>query len=61
MKRHAKQHQFEEAARYRNQLNSLNGLRKQIIFSDREFMDLSKDLGLAELMDLLRFENPHAE
>ncbi len=58
MKRHAKQHQFEEAARYRNQLNSLNGLRKQIIFSDREFMDLSKDLGLAELMDLLRFDKP---
>lgn len=58
MKRAAKAHNFEEATRYRNQLGSLNSLRKQIIFSDREFMDLSKDLGLAELMDLLQFEKP---
>lgn len=58
MKRAAKSHNFEDAARYRNQLSSLNSLRKQIIFSDREFMDLSKDLGLAELMDLLQFEKP---
>lgn len=58
MKRCAKAHEFEEAARYRNQLNSLNSLRKQIIFSDREFMDLSKDLGLAELMDLLQSDKP---
>jgi excinuclease ABC subunit C len=58
MKRSAKEHQFEEAVRYRNQLRSLNSLRKQIIFSDKEFMDLSKDMGLMELADLLGLEKP---
>lgn len=58
MKRAAKNQLFEDAARYRNQLGSLNSLRKQIIFSDREFMDLSKDLGLLELCDLLGLEKP---
>jgi excinuclease ABC subunit C len=58
MKRAAKEHRFEDAARFRNQLSSLNGLRKQIIFSDREFMDLSKDLGLAELTELLDLQKP---
>lgn len=58
MKKAAKEHQFEEAARYRNQLQSLSGLKKQIIFSDREFLDLSKDLGLSELCDILGLEKP---
>jgi excinuclease ABC subunit C len=44
---------FEEAAVARNQLFALKGLSKQIIFSDREFMDISKDKGLAGLTDLL--------
>ncbi|MCA9346974.1 excinuclease ABC subunit UvrC [Candidatus Saccharibacteria bacterium] len=56
MKRAAKSQAFEEAARLRNQLLNLRGLKKQIIFSDREFMDLSKDLGLQELSDLLGLE-----
>lgn len=54
----AKNQNFEDAARYRNQLISLNGLRKQIIFSDREFMDLSKDLGLYDLSQLLGLDKP---
>jgi excinuclease ABC subunit C len=58
MKLAAKEHRFEDAARFRNQLGSLNGLRKQIIFSDREFMDLSKDMGLAELSGLLDLAKP---
>jgi excinuclease ABC subunit C len=58
MKRSAKSQDYESAARYRNQLQSLNGLKKQIIFSDREFMDLSKDLGLVELAELLGMEQP---
>ena len=58
MKQAAKEHRFEDAARFRNQLGSLNGLRKQIIFSDREFMDLSKDMGLAELAELLGLTKP---
>jgi len=58
MKIAAKAQKYEEAARYRNQLRSLSGLRKQIIFSDREFMDLSKDLGLFDLSQLLNLEKP---
>lgn len=56
MKLAARELNYERAAHYRNQLSHLNGLKKQIIFSDREFMDLSKDLGLAELHELLGLE-----
>lgn len=53
MKRAAKAHEFERAAALRNKLNALHALHKQIVFSDREFMDLSKDAGLSELTHLL--------
>lgn len=53
MKRAAKDHQFEEAARLRNRLRDLKELQKQIVFGDREFMDISKDQGLAGLQTLL--------
>lgn len=45
--------QYEEAANARNQLFALKGLSRQIIFSDKEFMDISKDKGLAGLAELL--------
>ena len=53
MKRLAKEQQFEAAAKLRNQLLSLQRLNKQVIFSDKEFMDISKDHALSELVDLL--------
>lgn len=53
MKRLAKLSQFEEAARVRNQLFALQRLNKQVIFSDKEFQDISKDHALNELVDLL--------
>lgn len=53
MKQAAKAQDFEAAARYRNQLMALRGLRKQIVFGDREFMDISKDKGLTGLAELL--------
>ena len=53
MKAAAKNHQFEEAARLRNRLRDLKELQRQIVFGDREFMDLSKDQGLAGLKTLL--------
>lgn len=53
MKRAAKEQQFEEAARYRNRLTALQNLGRQVIFSDKEFMDISKDHALNELVDLL--------
>ncbi len=56
MKRRAKAQDFEGAAKARNQFFSLQRLNKQIIFSDKEFLDISKDHALAELVDLLGFE-----
>ena len=56
MKRAAKSHDFESATKYRNQLYALKGLNKQVIFSDKEFMDISKDHALNELVTLLNME-----
>lgn len=53
MKSAAAQQQYEEAARIRNRLISLQKLSKAVIFSDKEFMDISKDHALSELVDLL--------
>lgn len=49
----AKAQDFEAAAKTRNQLFLLQNLGKQVIFSDKEFMDISKDHALTELVDLL--------
>ncbi|MFO0971305.1 MAG: excinuclease ABC subunit UvrC [Candidatus Saccharimonadales bacterium] len=53
MKAFAKSSRFELAAERRNQLNDLRALQRQIIFSDKEFMDLSKDQALSGLQRLL--------
>ena len=53
MKQYAVEHKYEEAAMARNRLRELKQLGQQIIFSDREFMDASKDQGLAGLQLLL--------
>jgi excinuclease ABC subunit C len=53
MKRAAKAQDFETAAKLRNRLLWLRGLDKQVIFSDKEFMDISKDHALHELVSLL--------
>lgn len=53
MKKFAKNSQFEEAARLRNQLFALRRLTQQVIFSDKEFLDISKDHALGELVELL--------
>lgn len=49
----AKAQDFEGAAKARNQLFALRNLSKQIIFSDKEFLDISKDHALSELVDVL--------
>lgn len=56
MKRVAKAKDFERAAKLRNQLFALQGLNKQVIFSDKEFLDISKDHALNELVNLLSIE-----
>lgn len=47
---------FEKAAKLRNQLFSLRNLTRQVIFSDKEFQDISKDHALNELVNLLSFD-----
>ncbi len=53
MKQAAKAHDFELATAIRNQVFALQGLNKQVIFSDKEFLDISKDHALNELVNLL--------
>jgi excinuclease ABC subunit C len=53
MKRAAKAQQFETAAKLRNQVYWLEQLDKQVVFSDKEFLDISKDHALNELVNLL--------
>ena len=53
MTRAARAHDFEGASRYRNQLFALRALGRAVIFSDKEFLDISKDHALGELVDLL--------
>jgi excinuclease ABC subunit C len=53
MKHAAKAQDFELATKLRNQFFSLQNLNKQVIFSDKEFLDISKDHALTELVDLL--------
>lgn len=53
MKVAAANKEFEQAAKLRNQIYNLRELQKQIVFSDREFMDISKDQALAGLQQLL--------
>jgi len=52
----ARAHDFEGAAKKRNQLFSLRSLSRQVIFSDKEFLDISKDHALTELVDLLTLD-----
>jgi excinuclease ABC subunit C len=56
MKKNAKLSQFEEAAKIRNQIFALKKLGQQVIFSDKEFLDISKDHALTELVDLLELK-----
>ncbi|MGH7237471.1 MAG: UvrB/UvrC motif-containing protein, partial [Candidatus Saccharimonadales bacterium] len=56
MKLAAQARDFEAAAKFRNQLFQLQNLSRQTIFSDKEFLDISKDHALAELVDLLKLE-----
>lgn len=49
---------YELAAEARNQLFGLKELNKKIIFSDKEFLDISSDKALAELQRLLGLARP---
>jgi excinuclease ABC subunit C len=53
MQSYAKVSEFEKAAKARNQLFALRQLNHKVVFSDKEFLDISKDHALNELVDLL--------
>ena len=58
MKAAAKAKNFESAARARNQLFALRALDRQILFGDRENLDLSLDEALSGLADILGLKVP---
>lgn len=58
MKAQAKASEFEKAGVTRNQLFALKNLGQQIIFSDKEFLDISKDHALIEITSLLGLKKP---
>ena len=50
--------QYERAAELRNQYFGLRGLKKKIVFSDKEFLDMSSDQALKQLQKLLSLPQP---
>lgn len=49
---------YELAAEARDQLFGLRELKKKIVFSDKEFLDISSDKALRELQEMLGLEKP---
>lgn len=49
---------YELAAEARDQLFGLKELKKKIVFSDKEFLDISSDQALKQLQDLLGLAEP---
>jgi excinuclease ABC subunit C len=58
MNQAAKAKDYEAAAFFRNQLYALKNLEQQVIFGDRERMDISKDNGLVGLAELIKLDSP---
>lgn len=54
----ASKENYELAAEARNQLAGLKELRKKIVFSDKEFLDISSDQALRQLQNLLKLPEP---
>ncbi len=52
MQQAAKLHDFENAAMLRNKLNDMKALQQRIMFGDKEFLDISKDKALGDLVEL---------
>lgn len=56
MKSAAKLQDYELAASIRNKLNNLRELQRKVMFGDKEFLDISKDAALKDLVDLLNLD-----
>lgn len=53
MKIAANNYDFEKAAVIRNKIFNIRELQRRIVFGDKEFLDISKDVALRDLTDLI--------
>lgn len=53
MKQAAGEQNFEKAAEMRNKLRAMQELQRRVMFGDKEFLDISKDLALNSLTEIL--------
>ncbi len=58
MKEESARGNFELAKEARDQIRGLQELRKKIVFSDKEFLDISSDKALLDLQKLLNLNEP---
>ena len=58
MQAESKAGNYELAAEVRDQLQGLRELKRKIVFSDKEFLDISSDQALRQLQEILGLENP---
>jgi len=58
MQKEASKGNYEMAAEARDQLFGLKELKKKIVFSDKEFLDISSDQALAQLQRILGLDKP---
>jgi excinuclease ABC subunit C len=58
MRTSANKGDYEAAAKFRNQFFGLRGLATKIVFSDKEFLDISSDQALRGLQKLLKLPAP---
>ena len=58
IKKEAEAGNFEKAAEARDQLFGLNEFKKKIVFSDKEFLDISSDQALVDLQKMLGLKKP---
>lgn len=58
MEEAAKQGKYEVAAEARDQLFGIKELKKKIVFSDKEFLDISSDQALVDLQKMLGLSKP---
>lgn len=58
MKAASKNGNFEEAAKARDELMGLSELKKKIVFSSEEFLDISSDQALTDLQKILGLNQP---
>ena len=58
MRAEADKGNYELAAEARDQLAGLRELKRKIVFSDKEFLDISSDQALRELQEMLRLPKP---